>query len=429
MGHILLGYVLTFPFMPRLYGMAILGLGILLIILRNNRNDLALQFSSYYVGAEVFLRMTGGALSFEIGKYAVFLFLFLGGWNGKNTNKPNVLFVFYILLLLIGVLFTSLPEGESIRNQVIFNLSGPFLLGICALYFYRREVSTDAIFNVLKLFLYPIVSMCVYLYFRTPNLDEIVFGGVANYATSGGFGPNQVATALGLGIFCSAALLFARREFTGYIAFDIAILFYIMYRGLITFSRGGIMAAFIALSAFVVLYSLWSKMGFKFYFKIFALGIALSAGVWFYTSSATGGMLQNRYSGKNAAGIQKEDITSGRFDILNEQLNNFYESPILGIGVGNGKYKRLEGIKKVTAASHNEIGRLIEEHGLVGVFSLLLLFVSPVVLFLKTDFLQKAFLISFFLFWLLTISHSAMRIALPSLAYGLSLINIKYSDE
>ena len=43
--------------------------------------------------------------------------------------------------------------------------------------------------------------------FKTPDLKDIVFGGAANFATSGGFGPNQVATAIGLGILKSEWVL------------------------------------------------------------------------------------------------------------------------------------------------------------------------------------------------------------------------------
>jgi hypothetical protein len=37
---------------------------------------------------------------------------------------------------------------------------------------------------------------------------------------------------------------------------------------------------------------------------------------------------------------------------------------------------------------------------------------------------QRAFLSAFYIFWFLTINHSAMRIAFPAFVYGLSLIRI-----
>lgn len=137
-------------------------------------------------------------------------------------------------------------------------------------------------------------------------------------------------------------------------------------------------------------------------------------------------MINNRYANKNATGIEKKDISAGRFQLFSAQLENFYESPILGIGVGNGKYKRIESGKRITAASHNEITRLIEEHGLLGILALLILLVKPLQnIYFSTNY-QRAFLLSFYVFWFLTINHSAMRIAFPAFVYGLSLIKIDH---
>ena len=139
-------------------------------------------------------------------------------------------------------------------------------------------------------------------------------------------------------------------------------------------------------------------------------------------------MLDNRYAGKNASGVQKEDISSGRVDILAEQIKSFTENP-LGIGVGNGKYKRQGAIGNVTAASHNEVGRLIEEHGIIGFIILLLLLLLPLANFWYGNNYQRAFISAFYIFWFLTINHSAMRIAFPGFIYALSLLNIEDEEE
>ena len=47
----------------------------------------------------------------------------------------------------------------------------------------------------------PIISLVVYLILYNPSIKETVTGTGSNFATSGGFGPNQVATILGAGIF------------------------------------------------------------------------------------------------------------------------------------------------------------------------------------------------------------------------------------
>ncbi len=426
--HVFIGAVVAFVPISKLLSTILIVVGVLWIIKARSSEKAAIYAAAYLTGAEVFFRMTKGFIFYETGKYGVFLFLLLGSIYGRNTNKPNALFFIYILLLLLGVVFTSVPEGESIRNSIVFNLSGPVILGFCAFHFYGRRISKKTLFHAMFFMLMPIMSMTSFLYFRTPSIEEIVFGTVANFGTSGGFGPNQVATILGIGIFIIAAFLITKRKLTGYIFLDGVLLVYLIYRGLLTFSRGGVLAAAICSVFFLIFYVLSQRQSIKLTLKILGVSFFVLVGVWLYTSNITGGMLNNRYAGKNALGVAKKDITSGRLDILKEQLNSFYESPIFGIGVGNGKYKRLYGIKKVTAASHNEIGRLIEEHGLVGLASLFLLIGIPGIMFFRSNNYQRAFLLAFFLFWFLTIGHSAMRIAFPSFIYGLCLINI-YDDE
>ena len=169
-------------------------------------------------------------------------------------------------------------------------------------------------------------------------------------------------------------------------------------------------------------------MSMQVIFKYLLILVFFIVGIWVYTSNITGGMLDNRYTGKNAAGKQKEDITTGRGDLLFFQFTSFFEHP-LGIGVGNGKYERMKSNQRITAASHNEVGRLVEEHGLIGFVLLLLLLIMPLINFFKSNNLQKAFIITFYLMWFLTINHSAMRVALPGFIYALSLIRITHIEN
>ncbi|KGL63247.1 O-antigen ligase family protein [Polaribacter sp. Hel1_85] len=421
--HIAFGYFGTLPFFPKFYGLACFVIPIVLIIVSSNREEEAFLFASYIAGAEVFLRMSKGFFLYETGKYGVILFLVLGIFLGPFKQKFSVHFIFYILLLLLGIVFTNVPEGESLRKNIVFNLSGPIVLGVSALYFYLRPISKKELMKGLFFMLLPLFSMITYLYFRTPDLEEIIFGGSAIAETSGGFGPNQVATAVGLGMFILAVFLLLKEKLSGFLFLDAFFLIYFTYRGLLTFSRGGIITAAISLALFSFFFVLYKKMSFQILFKyILILGFFIFA-IWVYTSNITGGMLDNRYTGKNASGIQKKDITTGRSDLLGYQFTNFLDNP-LGIGVGNGKYERMKSNRHITAASHNEVGRLIEEHGLIGFILLLILLIMPLINFFNGNNFQKAFIISFYMIWFLTINHSAMRIALPGFIYGLSLINI-----
>jgi len=421
--HILIGFLVTLPGFPKLYGFTCVIVTLYILFNSKNENEEAMILSSYIVGFEVFARMTKGFVFYETGKYLVMLLLIGGILIGRFKQQFSPQYIFYILLLLLGIVFTQVPEGQSLRKSIVFNLSGPILLGVSAIYFYKRIVNKKHIIDALFLMLLPIVSMITFLFFRTPDLKEIIFNGAANFDTSAGFGPNQVATAIGIGIFIITIFILMKEKVSGYILLDALFLFYFIYRGLLTFSRGGIVTGAAAIVSFAFFYFMYNKGNLQAFFKYLSISIIFIISIWVYTSDATGGMLNNRYTGKNAKGVQKKDITSGRIDILAKQIESFLDAP-LGIGVGNGKYKRQSEVKHVTAVSHNEVGRLIEEHGVLGLGLLIGLLIIPIFNIWNANNYQRAFITAFYLFWLLTINHSAMRIAFPGFIYALSLIRI-----
>jgi hypothetical protein len=57
---------------------------------------------------------------------------------------------------------------------------------------------------------------------------------------------------------------------------------------------------------------------------------------------------------------------------------------------------------------------------LFGILGLLILLVTPFVLYFNNR--QHLYFLSFFLFWLLTINHAAMRTAAPAFVYALTLL-------
>ena len=429
--HILLGYgssLLRGSTILKIVWVLIIGVFIINIIFKSNRNEEAFLFAAYISSAEVFIRMSKAMILYETGKYSVILFLMIGIFVGKFKQKFSVTLAFYLLLLLLGIVFTRVPEGEYIRKAIAFNLSGPFVLGIAGLYFYKRNITKENLSNALFFMLLPLFSMVTYLYFKTPDLKDIVFQGSANFDTSGGFGPNQVSTILGLGIFIISVLILMKKRITGYVLLDVFVLLYFIYRALLTFSRGGLITGVVAIISFVLFYSLFKKVSLGSFISYAGLTAVFIVSIWLYTSNITGGMLDNRYAGKNAKGVQKKDVSSGRVAILNEQIASFLVNP-LGIGVGNGKYKRQGTIGHVTSTSHNEVGRLLEEHGIIGFIILLLLLGLPLLNFWNGDNYNRAFTTAFYLFWFLTINHSAMRIAFPGFIYGLSLLNITHEKE
>jgi O-antigen ligase len=108
--------------------------------------------------------------------------------------------------------------------------------------------------------------------------------------------------------------------------------------------------------------------------------------------------------------------------VAQNEINMFFKNPILGVGVGKGVEIREQemGIK---IASHDEITRMLAEHGSLGLVGLLILLVTPFVLFVENKF--NMYLICFVVFWFLTINHAAMRTAAPAFIYSLALLNVQ----
>ncbi|MDO9037314.1 MAG: O-antigen ligase family protein, partial [Lutibacter sp.] len=332
--HLVLGGLVLSGLIAKAYSLLIVFFGVLYIIRNKNENNEAMHWSAYLVGAEVLFRMAGGMIFYELPKYAILVFLFTGLIVEKRQHHISLSYLIYILLLLIGIAFVNIPFDESIRKAIAFNLSGPILLGVSAIYFYKRPLALSSFMDMLFYMLLPIISMLTLLYFRTPSLSEIAFGGGASFEASGGYGPNQVATILGVGVFIVGVHLFLKRRIFTLFSIDIVLFTYLIYRGLITFSRGGMITAILAISVFTFYFILSKENKILNLAKYSGLVAMFGFALFVYTSNATGGMLENRYANKNAAGTTKSDITTGRGTLFMSEMTAFMEHPFFGIGVG-----------------------------------------------------------------------------------------------
>ena len=69
-----------------------------------------------------------------------------------------------------------------------------------------------------------------------------------------------VGTAIGLGIFVIAVFILMKERITGFLLLDVFLLLYFFYRGLLTFSRGGLLTGVLALICFSLFYTLYKKI-------------------------------------------------------------------------------------------------------------------------------------------------------------------------
>lgn len=423
--HIFIGFLIyVLPFTAKIYGYSILIFGVYYIIKTQNKNNEALVVAAYVVGVEVLLRMTGGNVTYEFSKYGVMIFIFLGMYY-SGFSKGAAPYWIFLLLLVPSVVLTTfvLDLDTNIRNAIAFNISGPVCLGIVSLYTYRRKISLEQTNTILLSMGLPIITCTVYLIFYTPNVQDVVTGTQSNFETSGGFGPNQVATFLGLGmfIFFSRIILESKSKFL--VLINLVVVFNISYRGIVTFSRGGMITGFLMIV--LLLGFLYLKSNYygkvKLNYIIVIIFVSMAA-IWGYSSLQTGGLIDKRYANQDALGRAKESQLTGREDIARNEINIFLDNPIFGVGVGKGTEVR-KAETGIFIVSHDEITRMLAEHGSLGALGLLILLFTPLVLYLENKF--NMYLLCFVAFWFLTINHAAMRTAVPAFVYSLSLLNVQ----
>ncbi|RLD26379.1 MAG: O-antigen ligase domain-containing protein [Bacteroidetes bacterium] len=425
--HITLGFVIyILPISSKLISLFVIVLSILFILISKNKVLTVLIACAYVATSGVFFRMTDGLYFYELHKYLLIVFVFLGVIL-DNTKSNGYVYLFYVGILLLTVTLTTYNLNEEVRRMIAFNLAGPVSLGLIAFYFYKKKVSIFQLSKVLFYAILPIISLVVYLFFYAPNIKDVVIGTESNSVTSGGFGPNQVSTILGVGIF----ILFSRlllNKFKGLQSvIELILLCFMLFRGIVTFSRGGILTAFVAIFLLILVTYIRGNKFFRIKInKTLFWSVTLGIGIWFYAVNRTSGLIEKRYENKNAAGIEKEDISTGRANLFLIEFEAFLEYPIFGIGVGKNKDYRFEKTGRL-AATHNEISRLMAEHGSLGILAFLILFLTPLLFRLENK--KNIYFYSFYILWLLTINHSAMRIAFPSFIYGLCLLDVNFKTD
>ncbi len=425
--HIVIGLVISvFRPISKVYELAlVLGLFVL-VYFKKDKQQAVLIALAYVAGSDVFVKMSGGSISYELHKYLIIIFSVIG-ILAKDGITKGYQYLIYILLLFPAIFVGDYTLEDEVRKLIAFNLSGPVSLGVVAFYLYRRKITFKKINQALFYLVLPIISMGVYLNFVTTSVRDMVMGTGSNFATSGGFGPNQVASILGIGIFVMITRLVLTYKFLNLqTVINLFLLSFFAYRAVITFSRGGVLTGGIAALFFIGTMFVYARNKLKLrVLGLVIIFVVMGVGVWTFSSYQTSGMIDKRYANQDASGRTK-DITTGRGQLSELEIQAFMENPILGIGPGKAKGYRLEKTG-VLAASHNEITRMLAEHGILGILALIILFIAPFLL--RINLRSNVFFYSFFLIWFLTINHSATRIAAPAFIYALSLIDIQYEKN
>jgi hypothetical protein len=373
----------------------------------SGRLDRVVYAAAYIAGSEVLWRMSGAALFYEGGKYAVIL-IFAIGLLRLRAVRSRALPTLYFLLLLpsIAIAPYDLLSDEA-RQQISFNLSGPAALAMSVFFLSQIRLDRREWLNTVIALAGPLVAIVTVAVYNTIVTPNLTFSLNSNDVTSGGFGPNQVSTVLGLGAVLAffAGIEPGRRIVFRWMMLGIALAF--ATQSAMTFSRGGLYSAGAAIIAGAWYLQREPRARIQLLLAAGALSVTAAFVILPRLERFTEGKLVRRFESVN---------TTGRDELIREDLRAFLAHPVGGLGPGGGYESHAR-----RYIAHTELTRLPAEHGLLGVGALLLLLVMALQGLKAARTVQEKALIAALLIWSVSsMLHTAMRTVAPSLVFGLA---------
>ena len=402
------------------------------IINNKTRSKAILLVSGYFLGMELIGRMLKASpfIPYQVGTYymlVVFTYGILKTPSGKWGNTGKMI----LLLCIPG--FYMIPF-DNYFVLFVNSFSGIVCLALGAVYFKGQMYTREDLRGFIKVTVLPVIVIAIYVSIKTPSLNDVDFSLSSNFDTSGGFGSNQVSTVLGLGA-CLLILAYLRKDtiFSSYKPIIIILIAVFVFRGLLTFSRGGILGGLVAVTL-SYLFLNW-KLKKNISRSIFQLGmIATGCLIIFMVSDQiTGGILSERYRGETAGtlsgnkAMNLNTFTSNRSKIAMSELEIFSDHVFFGVGPGGG-YNAREKEIGIRTASHTEFTRLLAEQGIPGLLIGIIFIFYPIFRIKNSKSSQEAYyLIAFFSLAVITSFHSAMRTMLTPLFWSLSCARYSFS--
>ena len=365
--------------------------------------------ASYMAGTDVLWRMTGAHVPWELSKYLVALVCLGGIVRLGRAARWNAMALTYILALLpsIVVLLETYRGGlREVAQPLSFNLSGPLSLFAGVWYMSQLRLTRHDVRKLLGSMIAPLLTIAVITALTTSAASGLTFTDESSAATSGGFGPNQVSLALGLGALLSFIIAVDPEAKAWQRLGALILVPFFGVQSALTFSRGGLYSfAFAFVMAALVS---WQNPNTRKWLAISTGVLTLITAILIVPrlEKFTGGALSVRFAD---TGPTNRDI------IVREDLRLWSEHPILGLGPGGASFQR----RGQSTLAHTEYSRLLSEHGLFGVIALAALLSLCVTNVLKRQSAdERALRVAAMLWSLASMLHVGMRIAAIGLVFS-----------
>ncbi|MES2776763.1 MAG: O-antigen ligase family protein [Bacteroidota bacterium] len=434
--HVMLGILSAFSKWPFILWFYTLMISSFILLVSNKNKDLiTIKLLVYLLGIEQINRSLGAwpLVPYEIGKYTC-IFLVLLGFLYRSTSKGNsAAGVFMLFLGFSG--FIPLPADVPFK-LISFNYFGPLNLALCMIYFNKQKMTYTQFRELLKILIFPIISFAALIILRQEQGAKVTYGLTANFETSGGTATNQVATTLGFA-FAVLGLMFLTGQRLFKIKFlDQILTFIFLFRGLLTFSRGGIITALLALILVLLMpktRNLWANRQIVFRKidpRYFIFGAIFMVITFLMVNALTGNFLLLRYQGYNENTIvtnrrNLNNITSNRLGIAESDIAIFVNNPFFGVGIGQSRYWRRAYGYTMDALPHIEVTRMLSEHGTFGLLMAIIFMFYPFYRISKEQSnYNRAVMVVFFTIAVISTFHVAMRTIITPVLYGVACLNL-----
>jgi O-antigen ligase len=435
--HVVLGFLSVQEkwFLIGWFGILVVSL-VLTFFTKSNLQHMIIFFMGYSLAIEVLARGVQASpyIPDQLGKYLGVVMFSLGLALGGPIKKVSFYGAMLLLLSLPGLAIA--PEYS--RAQIVFNYFGPLALYLGVIFCSRQIMTFEEFKQLCRIIIYPIISLACFAIFKAAQFEKIDYGLTANFESSGGSITNQVATLFGAAICILSLMYLTNQRLFRFKWIDVGLILLFSIRGLLTFSRGGMVSAALAIIA-VILFpkakAAWQDSEIRMRNikpATLMLALFLLVGAFFAVNLYTDNFLLYRYQGKTQRSLQTgfdntvtiDQISTGRYHIFQSDINMFLANPALGVGVGWSAIVRHQYGGSEGHAAHLEFSRLLAEHGLPGLVLVILLYIYPFYLVLREPNNYRRSIMLIMLIMALTATfHSAMRTMITPFLFSIAFIS------